>query len=268
MVIRRFSSDCDDDQVGRVLTRREILRLFGGAGAAVLAGATEVVAAATAATGNTDTDTNPAMNRSGPADLSAPSRCVVIPQQTEGPFFIDERLNRSDIRIDPTDGSVKPGVPFQLAFRVSTVDRGRCAVLPGVMVDVWHCDALGHYSDEPANGTTGKKFLRGHQITDANGIAQFTTIYPGWYQGRAVHIHFKLRPASASGRSCEFTSQLYFDDSISDDVFAREPYAAKGPSPLKNARDRIYRDGGDQLLLALAKSGDGYAGTCDIGLPG
>jgi protocatechuate 3,4-dioxygenase beta subunit len=103
-----------------------------------------------------------------------------MPQQTEGPFFVDERLHRSDIRIDPGDGSVRPGVPLHLAFRIATVDRGRCAALPGVMVDVWHCDALGHYSDEPANGTEGKKFLRGYQITDANGIAQFVTIYPGW----------------------------------------------------------------------------------------
>ena len=137
-----------------------------------------------------------------------------------------------------------------------------------VVVDVWHCDALGVYSDatDPNFNTIGKKFLRGYRVTDAKGTAQFKTIYPGWYQGRTVHIHFKIRTAPTSGRSYEFTSQLYFDDSVTDRVHAQEPYASKGQRTLRNNRDGIFRDGGDQLMLALTKDGQGYAATFDIGL--
>ncbi len=86
----------------------------------------------------------------------------------------------------------------------------------GAIVDIWHCDAAGVYSDatDPGFNTVGKKFLRGYQVTDANGGVQFTTIYPGWYRGRTVHIHFKVRAKAKSGQSYEFTSQLYFDDAI------------------------------------------------------
>jgi hypothetical protein len=97
------------------------------------------------------------------------------------------------------------------------------------------------------------KFLRGYQVTDANGTAQFTTIYPGWYQGRAVHLHFKIRTSAASAAAHEFTSQLYFDDGLTDQVYARAPYASKGAGRLRNAGDGIYQSGGDQLLLALPR---------------
>ncbi len=190
---------------------------------------------------------------------------MVRPEQTEGPFFVEEHLNRVDIRTDPADGSVKPGIPLRLALRVTRVASGGCAPMPGVIVDLWHCDATGIYSDAAENGTLGKKFLRGSQVTDANGIAQFTTIYPGWYQGRAVHIHFKLGAANA-GKTYDFTSQLYFDDSLSDSVFAESPYAVRGRARMRNSEDRIYRQGGRDLMLALTKSGDGYAGTFDVGL--
>ncbi|HXV80553.1 MAG TPA: intradiol ring-cleavage dioxygenase, partial [Candidatus Binatia bacterium] len=146
--------------------------------------------------------------------------CVVRPEQTEGPYFIDEKLNRSDIRSDPSDGSVKPGVPLRLAFQVSRVSGPSCSPLSGATVDVWQCDALGLYSDvrDMNADTRGKKFLRGYQTTDGNGVAEFVTIYPGWYPGRAVHIHFKIRHDPASHRALEFTSQLYFDESITDEV--------------------------------------------------
>ena len=120
--------------------------------------------------------------------------CVVRPQQTEGPFFIDEKLNRSDIRSDPGRNDARPGAVLQLAFAVSRLSGGACAPLSGAQVDVWHSDALGAYSDG------AQKFLRGYQVTDDTGAARFVTIYPGAYQGRAVHIHFKirLRPRSRS----------------------------------------------------------------------
>ncbi|MDZ8052579.1 MAG: hypothetical protein RMX68_029165 [Aulosira sp. ZfuVER01] len=135
-------------------------------------------------------------------------------------------------------------------------------------MDIWHCDALGVYSDvtDRSFNTVGKKFLRGYQVTDAQGNVQFTTIYPGWYQGRTVHIHFKVRTDGTSGQGYEFTSQLYFDDAISDRVYAQAPYASKGQRSQKNADDGIFQDGGEQMLLKLAKNGQGYTATFDVGL--
>jgi protocatechuate 3,4-dioxygenase beta subunit len=105
------------------------------------------------------------------------------------------------------------------------------------------------------------KFLRGHQLTDASGKASFTTVYPGWYPGRTVHIHFKIRSGSE-----EFTSQLYFDDATSDAVFQQQPYAARGQRTTRNANDGVFRSGGSDLLLNVQPSGGGYAATFDIGL--
>ena len=103
-------------------------------------------------------------------------------------------------------------------------------------------------------------------MTDSSGVARFTTIYPGWYQGRAVHIHFKIRSHTGSGAAYEFTSQLFFDDSITDQVYAQAPYSAKGQRTLRNSGDSIYNQGGSQLLLAPAKTAEGYSATFDIGL--
>lgn len=140
--------------------------------------------------------------------------------------------------------------------------------MTGATVDLWHCDALGVYSDvtDPSFSTVGKKFLRGYQVTDTNGTVKFVTNYPGWYQGRTVHIHFKIRIDSASQRGYEFTSQLYFDDSLTDQIHAQSPYAAKGQRTLKNDQDGIFRDGGEQLMLQLTKDAQGYVGTFDIRL--
>jgi len=140
--------------------------------------------------------------------------------------------------------------------------------LPGAQVDIWHCDALGVYSDatDRSFNTVGQDFLRGYQVTDANGVVKFTTIYPGWYPGRAVHIHFKVRGTNASGQNYEFTSQFFFDDALSEQVFTQGAYAAKGTGFLRNAQDNIFRGGGDQTTLTLTPSGDGYASTFDIGI--
>jgi protocatechuate 3,4-dioxygenase beta subunit len=193
--------------------------------------------------------------------------CIVRPEMTEGPYFVDEMLNRSDIRPDPSTGEVKEGLPLQITMRVSQIGDA-CAPLAGAQVDIWHCDALGVYSDttDPGFDTVGQKFLRGYQVTDAHGVAQFTTIYPGWYQGRTVHIHFKIRTDPNSEVGEEFTSQLFFDDSLTDQVHAQEPYAGKGQRTLRNDGDGIFREGGDQLLLQLTPTGEGYAATFDIGL--
>lgn len=165
---------------------------------------------------------------------------------------------------------MRVGAPLQLAIHVSRMTATACTPLAGVVVDVWHCDADGIYSDvrDPSFDTTGRKFLRGFQRTDAAGTARFTTIYPGWYDGRTVHIHFKLRGAAANGRSFDFTSQLFFDDAFTDRVFAQPPYAARGPRTVRNARDGIFREGGSQLLLAVDGDARGYAATFNVGLQG
>jgi protocatechuate 3,4-dioxygenase beta subunit len=194
--------------------------------------------------------------------------CIVRPEQTEGPYFVDERLNRSDIRSDPSDGSMKEGVPLQLALRVHQISGSECTPLAGAMVDIWHCDALGLYSDvrDRSFDTRGKKFLRGYQLTDVNGMAQFLTIYPGWYPERAVHIHFKIRTNPESRRGYEFTSQLYFEEALTDQIHAQPPYAAKGHRTSRNKEDRIFQDGGEELMLQVTQKPEGHVGIFDIGL--
>lgn len=244
-----------------MMKRRQVLGFLGGTAAVSLVGwwRGESISAK---------PISPSTQTPTPIAIAQTPTCVVKPQQTEGPYFVDEKLNRSDIRSDPSDGSVKPGVPLRLVFRVSGIDGRSCTPLRGATVDIWHCDAMGVYSDvRDFNGDTqGQKFLRGNQVTDANGTVEFVTIYPGWYPGRTVHIHFKIRTDSASGRGSEFTSQLYFDDALTDRVHAQPPYAAKGQRTQRNDGDGIFQDGGDQLMLQLTQDAQGYVGTFDIGL--
>lgn len=188
--------------------------------------------------------------------------CTVTPQQTEGPFFVDARLQRSDIRADAGGGAPRPGVPLALALRLVSVEGSRCLPLAGAVVDVWHCDAAGVYSGVAGNGGN---FLRGHQVSDAEGRVRFMSIYPGWYPGRAVHVHFKVRGRSAAGRGYEFTSQLYFDEQANDKVFAMAPYSKAG-GRRRNEQDGGFRAGGGRLMVRLSPAGDGFAGSFDIGV--
>ncbi|MDE2875173.1 MAG: intradiol ring-cleavage dioxygenase [Gemmatimonadota bacterium] len=247
----------DDIELGRLLTRREVLAALGLAGAlatsrrALAAGADIAAAARGAGTART---------------LPA---CVARPEQTEGPFFVDSELERSDIRSDPSTGRLSEGVPLTLRFNVSQISDGGCPPLPGALVDLWQCDADGVYSGVSDNefpaGNGDRKFLRGHQRTDENGVARFTTIYPGWYPGRAVHVHFKVR-IEVAGQPYEFTSQLYFDEALTDKVHAMDPYAARGRRTTTNADDGIYRDGGESLMARVSETGGAYAATFDLGL--
>lgn len=200
-------------------------------------------------------------------ESSTQPSCVLTPQQTEGPYFVDERLNRSDIRGNPADGAVSEGVPLKLTINVSQVAGGGCTPLAGLFVDIWQCDAHGVYSDvndRNWGSSVGNKFLRGYQVTDENGMVQFTTVYPGWYRGRTVHIHFKVRTALDGGR--EQISQFYFDDALTDEVFALAPYAAKGVRTMRNSQDGIFRNGGDALTLQCTPDGEGYAATYHLGV--
>ena len=183
---------------------------------------------------------------------------------------MDEELNRSDIRSDPSDGSVRAGALLALTFNVSRASNSACEPLAGAIVDVWHCDAEGVYSDVSDGGfnTRGRKFLRGYQATDNDGVAQFTTIYPGWYRGRTVHVHFKVRSSSSSTSAYEFTSQLFFDDALTDQVHAAAPYSDKGQRDTRNGDDGIYGQGGSQLVLDVQETAQGYAAVFDIALEG
>lgn len=252
----------DDKPIGRVLSRREVLTLLGGAGAAILAGTGFTKLGLNQLAGTVTPEVTAEATESLPA-------CVVRPALTEGPYFVDEMLNRSDIRTDPTDNTVKEGVPLHLVFRVSQISADACIPLAGAQVDVWHCDALGVYSDVQDAGfnTIGQKWLRGYQETDAKGTAEFMTIYPGWYSGRAVHIHFKIRTDPTSDNGYEFTSQFFFDDTLSDQIETQEPYASKsGKRDILNAEDNIFQNSEGLMTLELVEEGEGYAATFDIGL--
>jgi protocatechuate 3,4-dioxygenase beta subunit len=240
----------DDRLVGRFLSRREAMALF--------------AASATAALGHTVH----AQARGDEVPPGSPD-CVAQPEQTEGPYFVDTVLERSDIRHDPTTGRISAGAPLALQLVLSQVTpAGACAVLPGAQVDIWQCDAVGVYSDvdDRSANTIGQRFLRGYQVSDAAGVVRFTTIYPGWYRGRAVHVHFKVRVPSVNGITDELTSQLYFPDDLTDRVHARAPYAAHKGQRLLNSRDMIFRDGGTQLVLPVVESGVGYAATYRIAM--
>lgn len=247
--------DNDDLPVGKILTRRQVLSYVGAGALALGVGLTGLA------------------RRGGFGVVNAQSAlpsCVARPELTEGPYYLDDHLNRSDIRTEPSDGSVVEGVPLALTFLVSRVTSDGCSALANAVVDVWHCDAEGAYSgfQDRAAGfdNRDKTFLRGWQQTDDSGVATFTSIYPGWYSGRAVHIHFKILTQLASGREYEFTSQLFFDEDLTTQVHSAAPYNFKGTRDTLNSTDNIYRSGGAQLLLDTVASADGYSAVFDVGL--
>jgi len=274
----------DDRPIGRILSRREVLKLLGlASAAALLAGCSpDPVKTRQPATSAiiTPYSTIPSQTTAASSTAAAPSAtaalstatapsltslpaCIVRPELTEGPYYIDVDLIRSDIRSDPSTGVVKEGAPLTLTFNVSQVGPEGCSPLPGADVEIWHCDASGVYSgvSDPGFNTQGQKFLRGLQVTDTNGQATFITIYPGYYPGRAVHIHFKIHNNKELQPS-EFTSQLFFDDTLSDKVLSRAPYVSRGQRT-SNSTDRIFNE---QLLLNVAEAADGYSAAFDIGL--
>jgi protocatechuate 3,4-dioxygenase beta subunit len=196
------------------------------------------------------------------------------PQQTEGPYFVDGMPDRSDIRSDPSDGSVQQGIPLHLVIHVFDVDNGLCVPLKGARIDIWHANSQGIYSAINDLGTIGKKFLRGYQIADNNGTVKFTTIYPGWYQGRTIHIHDKVRTFNGLEKTMEWTSQFYFNNSINQQVHTEPPYSNHGPPQTRNEDDGIYtgpstdgliqRNSGEDLMLPLIKQDHSYLGTFNI----
>jgi protocatechuate 3,4-dioxygenase beta subunit len=204
------------------------------------------------------------------------------PQQIEGPYFVDDVPNRSDIRSEPSNGSIQDGIPLHVILHVygvtynNTSGENNCTPLSGAKVDIWHANSQGVYSGVELAGTGGLTYLRGYQITDENGIVMFDTIYPGWYENRAIHIHVKVRDFEGPEKTLEWTSQLYLNNSINEQVHSQQPYSSHGPVPITNEEDFIYRgpstDGlvknntGNHLMLNLTPLDLGYNGTFAIGL--
>jgi protocatechuate 3,4-dioxygenase beta subunit len=256
----------DDQPIGQILSRRDALKLLGVGSAAFLAACAspEVTSTLVPTTGSTQVPST----QIAPL-ASAALDCVVRPELTIGPYFVDEQLNRSDVRTNSANNSVKEGIPLTLNVLVTSVANNSCTPIEGAQVDIWHCDAQGQYSgvSDPSSDTSGQDFLRGYQLTDANGIVQFQTIYPGWYSGRAVHIHFTIRTQGAERAEYQFTSQFFCDDTLTDQIHALEPYASKGQRDTRNSNDNIFSGGGDQLLLNLqGNATSGYTGSMSIGL--
>ena len=188
----------------------------------------------------------------GPAAVaSGLVTCVLLPESTEGPFFLDDQKVRRNI----TEG--KQGVA--LTLRLTVVDVSTCRVIRGAAVDVWHCYAGGAYSGVPGGAAT---FLRGIQRTDAKGVAVFRTIYPGWYPGRTPHIHVKV----ALGANVVHTGQLYFPDAVTDAVYRRAPYSRRPSRTTRNAADSNYRNGGRRSTLKLTRAGTGYVASIPMGV--
>ncbi len=229
------------------LSRRKTLGLLGAAGAAVVTTA----------------------GRLAETDAEAASCLSLAGAQTEGPYWVEENLNRSDIRIDPSDNSVRPGVLLNLAIQLQQVASTGCGPLAGARVDIWHCDAAGTYSDEAAQSSTGRKYLRGYQVSDDTGLVQFTTIYPGWYSGRTVHIHVRIRTYSGTTKIGEFVAQLFFDDTVTDGVFSSQaPYNTRRTRDTRNSNDMVLTgtNNGAVLFVNLAQTATGYSATAAIGV--
>jgi protocatechuate 3,4-dioxygenase beta subunit len=216
--------------------------------------------------GDAAPDGAPATTGAGPgtaplaaADFDALTPCLLTPEQTEGPFYLAGDLVRRDI----TDG--QPGHPLRLGLRVVDED---CAPVPGARVDVWHADVAGDYSgftdgsgsDDAGEGTT---FLRGTQLAGDDGIVEFATVYPGWYPGRAVHVHVKVHLDAAA----VLTSQLYFPEDLTDTIHAQDPYAAHGTRTTRIEDDAFAGDpGAAGNLVAASPSGDGTLALVVLGV--
>ncbi|MFM9697453.1 intradiol ring-cleavage dioxygenase [Streptomyces europaeiscabiei] len=244
--------------------RRTVLIATGATAATLAVGAAATPEAPTTGTADTG-DTAP---------VAAAAVCTLTKEMTEGPYYLDGQLVRADIRENKTG--------FPLVLTLTVVDDDTCAPLAGALVEIWHCDALGEYSgfvgnnghDEPDNGT----FLRGAVLSNSSGVARITTVYPGWYRGRCIHIHLKVHTdvtltsdGSFTGGQELHTGQLFFDETVTTRVGALSPYSANTVPRTTLAQDSIYDEGGAASgLLTLTALGSsptaGYAGSLTVGV--
>jgi protocatechuate 3,4-dioxygenase beta subunit len=194
------------------------------------------------------------------AGLISPNVCLLAPETTEGPYYLDPELVRADI----TEGL--PGAPLQLLLQVV---NETCRPIEGARVDVWHCDAAGNYSGYARQGsdrtrdTRGETFMRGTQFAGADGVARFRTVWPGWYRGRAPHIHYMI----LLDDSTLLTSQLFFPDGASEVVFRAEPSRGRaGAQETTNATDGIARRAGPRAFARVTQAGGGWRAEIVVGV--
>jgi protocatechuate 3,4-dioxygenase beta subunit len=218
------------------ITRRRSLAAFGGLMGVALGWRAQLSAGA------------------GPAGVASGAvTCVLAPEQTQGPYYVAGAKVRRNI----TEG--RPGTP--LTLRATVVDASTCKPIAGAAVDVWHADALGAYSG--VGQDVGKTFMRGIQKTAANGLSIFKTVYPGWYQGRTVHIHVIVHV----GGNVVHTGQLYFSDAVTDAAFKKAPYSSRPGRTTRNANDSVYRNGGSKSLVTIKPDGaGGYVASIVMGV--
>ncbi|MBA2504659.1 MAG: intradiol ring-cleavage dioxygenase [Thermoleophilaceae bacterium] len=225
------------------LNRREAI-----AGAGLVAAGAVLVACGADSTSGGSTTTGAAATTTAPESAGG-GQCVLAREATEGPFYL---ADRSVVRADVTEG--RAGAPLELSLEVQ--DATSCNPIENASVDIWHTDAAGAYSG--VDGDTGR-FMRGRQETGADGVATFQTIVPGWYQGRAVHIHVKVH---VDGNEVH-TGQLYFDEATQQAVFNGGDYAGRGMPDVANSEDGIFDEQG---LLELSKRANGYTATKRLGV--
>lgn len=192
--------------------------------------------------------------------LVAAEVCLLTPETTAGPYYVDPRLVRQDI----TEG--RPGVPLDVVLQL--VDAS-CRPLPEVRVDVWHCDASGNYSGFARQGsdrtlsTEGETFLRGTQVTDGTGVVRFRTIWPGWYRGRTPHIHYRVMLDERT----MLTSQLFFPDGSSERVFRAPIYAERAAGQdTDNSNDGIARRAGRGAFARVVQADGGWNAALVVGV--
>jgi protocatechuate 3,4-dioxygenase beta subunit len=185
---------------------------------------------------------------------SSNAACAVTPSETIGPYPSRMDLFRSDVREN------RSGTPLELTVKVVNVNSA-CAAVAGAEVEIWQCDAAGDYSQYGAQASA--TFLRGIQTTNGAGEAAFTTVYPGWYQGRATHIHVEV---TVGGRSVKVT-QIAFPDAVSDAVHTQGVYASRGANPLRTQSDMIFADSlASELITPTGSPSAGYSATFQVGV--
>ncbi len=231
----------------RAFTRREAIAVLGAAGAAVAVGCSNATTSPTSTTTSSTTTTSTSIP-------STNATCGVTPSETAGPYPSLADFIRSDIR----EGLA--GTALTLTARVVNANSA-CAPVPNVQVEIWHCDQAGNYSEY---GTTSSRtFYRGIQTTNSNGEVTFITNYPGWYQGRATHIHIE---ATISGRSVK-VSQIAFPESVNNVVHTSGVYASRGTNPTSNASDGIFADSlSAELVTPVGSVASGYTVTFQLGI--
>jgi protocatechuate 3,4-dioxygenase beta subunit len=228
----------------RKMGRREAIAVMGAASAAFALGCGDSPTSPTATTTTTTTTTTTGTN----------AACAVTPTETAGPYPSLTDLFRSDIR----DG--KAGTLLTLTVKVVNVNSS-CAAVPNANVEIWHCDVAGNYSQYGTQ--TAQTYLRGIQTTNSNGEVTFTTIYPGWYQGRATHIHVEV---TINGVSRKVT-QIAFPESVNNVVHTSATYASRGTNPTSNAADGIFADSlSSELVTPTGSVASGYTASFQVGI--